>query len=83
MAIRTINTFQNCPSAVEEIRGEKGELEGYAFIIIDNDSGAIWRYPMPLDTARTHGQSMMGISAVAISNGSELEKLKREMPTKE
>lgn len=78
MAIKKIYSFQNSASVVEDIRNpETGEVEGRCFIIIDNDTGDIYRYPMPVDVARQQGQKLMGIGGIEVANGNALSKLEK------
>lgn len=78
MAMRRINIFQNCGSMVEDAHNpETKELEGRVFVIIDNDTGEIWRYAMPVDVAKIQGQKLMGIGGLELADGRALSKLER------
>lgn len=73
-----VETFQNCASAVEDIPNPMtGEVEGRAFVIIDEDEHTVYRFPMPLDVAKQQGQRLMGIGGVQTASPAEVQALSR------
>lgn len=75
--VTKIHTFQNCASTIEDLPNpETGNIDGRAFVIIDNDTGDVYRYPMPIDVAKTQGERLMGLGGIEVANG---KKLKEEL----
>lgn len=69
--IAKIFTFQNCSVATEDIRNpQTGEIEGKAFVIIDNDTQDVYRCPMSTEICRKQAQELMGLGDLqVVTNG--------------
>lgn len=73
--ISTVISFQNCNSAVEELKDPNtGEVVGRAFLIIDDDNDTVYQYSMTTEVAKTQGQRLMGIGHVSVADGVDLKQ---------
>lgn len=74
--IAHVHTFQNCQCLTEDLLSSKtGEVDGRCIVYVDQDTGEVWRYPMPIDVAKTIGQRLMGIGKAEIATPQQMQEI--------